>query len=66
MEVGTESLLSVYSEGCPGVGVKSRAEFYKQDIHISPWSVQIVQDEYEVQTYLLFRQTAGGPVKAFR
>ncbi len=40
--------MSVYSEGCPqnkGDGVKSGAEVYKQDPHISPWSVQMLQDE---------------------
>ncbi len=47
--------MSVYSEGCPGVilkgvrddGVKSGAEVHKQDPHISPWSVQMLQDEVQ-------------------
>ncbi len=28
-------------------GVKSGAEVYKQDPHISPWSVQMLQDEVQ-------------------
>ncbi len=51
-------------------GVKSRAEVYKQNPHISPWSVQMLQDDVEShvgcnhsQTCLLCRQTAGGPVR---
>ncbi len=46
-------------------GVKSGAEVYKQDPHISPWSVQMLQDEaqsHHPQTCLLCRQTAGGRV----
>ncbi len=30
-----------------GDGVKSGAEVYKQDPHISPWSVQILQDKVQ-------------------
>ncbi len=37
--------MSVYSEECPDNGVKSGEEVYKQDPHISPWSVQMLQDE---------------------
>ncbi len=33
-------------------GVKSGAEVYKQNPHISPWSVQILQDE--VQSHVDF------------
>ncbi len=43
-----------YRELCPFIlkgvrddGVKSGAEVYKQDPHISPWSVQMLQDEVQ-------------------
>ncbi len=46
MEVGTESCQFIL-KGVRDDGVKSGAEVYKQDPHISPWSVQMLQDEVQ-------------------
>ncbi len=37
-----------------GDGVKSGAEVYKKDPHISPWSVQMLQDEVQSHVHLIF------------
>ncbi len=44
MEVGTENCVSLFWRV---YGVKSGAEVYKQDPYISPWSVQMLQDEVQ-------------------
>ncbi len=41
---GTESCGQFILKGVRDDGVKSGAEVYKQDPHISPWSVQMLQD----------------------
>ncbi len=59
----------LFLKGVRDDGVKSEAEVYKQDPHVSPWSVQMLQDEvqshrlHHPQTCLLYRQTAGAPVR---
>ncbi len=36
-------------------GVKSGAEVYKQDPHIRPWSVQMLQDEVQTHDWIIHR-----------
>ncbi len=45
-EVGMESCVSLFWT-VSGMIVKSWAEVYKQDPHIRPWSVQMLQDEVQ-------------------
>ncbi len=45
--VGDGELCQFILKGVRDDGVKSRAEVYKQDPHISPWSVQMLQDEVQ-------------------
>ncbi len=49
MEVGDGELCQFILKGVRDDGVKSGAEVYKQDPHISPWSVQMLQDEVQSQ-----------------
>ncbi len=57
-------------------GVKSGAEVYKQDPHISPWSVQMLQDEVQAHVDCVIHRpvcpvgklqgSSKGPAEAFR
>ncbi len=42
---GDGELCQFILKGVRDYGVKSGTEVYKQDPHISPWSVQMLQDE---------------------
>ncbi len=44
---GDGELCQFILKGVQDDGVKSGAEVYKQDPHISPWSVQMLQDEVQ-------------------
>ncbi len=44
---GDGELCQLILKGIRDDGVKSGAEVYKQDPHISPWYVQILQDEVQ-------------------
>ncbi len=44
---GDGELCQFILKGVLDDGVKSRAEVYKQDLHISPWSLQMLQEEVQ-------------------
>ncbi len=46
-------------------GVKSGAEVYKQDPHISPWSVQMLQDEVQSHRIFIFVWTIVKHLESF-
>ncbi len=47
MTDGGEELCNLILKGVQDDGVKSGAEVHKQDPHISPWSLQMLQDEVQ-------------------
>ncbi len=46
-------------------GVKNGAEVYKQDPHISPWSVQMLQDEVQSHRIFIFVWTIVKHLESF-
>ncbi len=73
---GDGELCQFILKGVQDDGVKSRAEVYKQDPHISPWSVQMLQDEVQSHVDCIIhipacsvancRGSSKGPVEAFK
>ncbi len=54
---GDRELCQFILKGVQDDGVKSEAEVYKQDPHISPWSVQMLQDEVQSHVDCIIHRT---------
>ncbi len=73
---GDGQLCQFILKGVLDDGVKSGAEIYKQDPHISPWSVQMLQDEVQSHVDCIIHRPVcsvdklqgvrKGPMEAFR